>query len=96
MDRTLADSQELFIAISNSYSFPGTHYVTSKERADGEIVISPIINTPSTPRPHLSTAFSFFLKKNGHLRGAVLIVQMHLHALTNGSGGIITGTSPRL
>lgn len=47
MDRTLADSQELFIAISNSYSFPGMHYVTSKEGvgADGEIVISRIINT---------------------------------------------------
>lgn len=31
MDRTLADSQELLIAISKSYSFPGMHYVTSEE-----------------------------------------------------------------
>lgn len=74
MDRTLADSQELFIAISYSYSFPGTHYVTSKERADGEIVISPIINT----FPPLSAAFSFLKKKKmkPHLRGGALIVQM--------------------
>lgn len=47
MARTLADSQELFIAISNSYSFPGMHCVTSKEgvRAEGEIVINRSINT---------------------------------------------------
>lgn len=62
VDRTLADSQELFIAISNSYSFPGTHYVTSKERADGEIVISPIINTPALLCLLLSPFF-FFLNE---------------------------------
>ena len=47
MARTLADSQELFIAISNGYSFPGMHCVTFKVgvRADGEIVINRSINT---------------------------------------------------
>lgn len=42
MARTLADSQELFIAISDGYSFPGMHCITSKEGsgADGEIVIN--------------------------------------------------------
>lgn len=47
MARTLADSQELFIAISNGYSFPGMHCVTSKEGVgvDGEIVINRSINT---------------------------------------------------
>lgn len=45
--RTLGDSQELFIAISTGYSFPGMHCVTSKEGiwADGEIVINRSINT---------------------------------------------------
>lgn len=43
----LADSQELFIAISYGYSFPGMHCVTSNEgvEADGEIVINRSINT---------------------------------------------------
>ncbi len=47
MARTFGDSQELFIAISNSYSFPEMHCVTSKEGvgADGEIVINRSINT---------------------------------------------------
>lgn len=47
MARTLAESQELFIAISNSYSFPGMHCVTSKESvgADDEIEINRSINT---------------------------------------------------
>lgn len=47
MARMLADSQELFIAISNGYSFPGMHCVTSKQavEADGEIVINRSINT---------------------------------------------------
>lgn len=50
MARTEADSRELFIAISNSYSYPGMHCVTSKERvgADGGIVINRSINTVST------------------------------------------------
>ena len=45
MDRTLADSQELLIAISKSYSFPGMHYVTFEEvkGADGQILISRVI-----------------------------------------------------
>lgn len=45
--RTLDDSRELFIAISNSYSFPGMHCVTSKEgvEADGKMVINRSINT---------------------------------------------------
>lgn len=45
--RMLADSQELFIAISNGYSFPGVHCVTSNEsvEADGKIVINRSINT---------------------------------------------------
>lgn len=47
MARTFGDSLELFISISNSYSFPGMHCVTSKEgvEADGEIVINRSINT---------------------------------------------------
>lgn len=47
MARLLADSQELFIAISNGYSFPGMHCITSKEGvgADGEIVINRSIKT---------------------------------------------------
>lgn len=51
MARTVADSLELFIAISNSYSFPGMHCVTSKEGvgADGEIVINRSINTVVFP-----------------------------------------------
>lgn len=54
VDRTLADSQELLIAISKSYSFPGMHYVTSEEGkgADGQILISRvIIYFPSSPPP---------------------------------------------
>lgn len=49
MTRTLADSQELFIAISDSYSFPGMHCVTSKEGvgADGEFGINKSTNTSS-------------------------------------------------
>lgn len=51
MARTLADSLELFIAISDSYSFPGMHCVTSKESvgADDEIVINRSINTVFAP-----------------------------------------------
>lgn len=47
MARTLADSQELFIAISDSYSFPGMHCVTFKVGVgvDGEIVINRSIDT---------------------------------------------------
>lgn len=44
MARTVADSLELFIAISKSYSFPEMHCVTSKE-GDGVIVINRSINT---------------------------------------------------
>lgn len=54
VDRTLADSQELLIAISKSYSFPGMHYVTSEEGkgADGQILISRVITYfPSCPSP---------------------------------------------
>lgn len=45
--RMLADSQELFIAISNGYSFPGMHCITSKEGvgADGHIEINGGIKT---------------------------------------------------
>lgn len=35
MARMVADSQELFISISNSNSFPRTHWVTSKEGVRG-------------------------------------------------------------
>lgn len=57
MDRTLADSQELLIAISKSYSFPGMHYVTSEKGkgADGQILISRVITYfPSCPFPSFS------------------------------------------
>lgn len=45
VDRTLADSQELLIAISKSYSFPGMHYVTREEGkgADGQILIARVV-----------------------------------------------------
>lgn len=52
VDRALADSQELLIAISKSYSFPGMHYVTREEGkgADGQILITRvIIYFPSCP-----------------------------------------------
>lgn len=47
MARMLADSQELFIAISDGYSFPEMHCVTSKDgaKADEEIVINISINS---------------------------------------------------
>lgn len=56
MDRTLADSQELLIAISKSYSFPGMHYVTFQEGkgADGQILISTVIIYFPCPFPPFS------------------------------------------
>ena len=62
MARTLAVSQELFIAISNGYSFPGMHCITSKEGVgvDGEVVINRSIKTVFALRVFPMTAAFLF------------------------------------
>lgn len=79
MDRTLADSQELLIAISKSYSFPGMHYVTREEGkgADGQILIARvIIYFPSCPFFPLSLPPVGFTQTKPHLFKMCLYIDM--------------------